>query len=156
MAEKGDNLMSKQYDPKMHTAEHLLNQAMVGKFKCDRCFSAHINKKKSKCDYQFHRPLTDAETSALQQTVNEQIQKDLPVTADQMPIAKAKEISNIKRLQRMSNFDDLETIRVVRIGDYDACPCIGPHVESTKQIGQFRITTTSFENKVLRIRFKLK
>ncbi|MCF6246727.1 MAG: hypothetical protein L3J69_05130 [Desulfobacula sp.] len=148
--------MSKQYDPKMHSAEHLLNQTMVSKFKCDRCFSAHINKKKSKCDYHFDRPLADVEVDALQQTVNEQIQKDLPVTAEQMPITKAKEILTIKRLQRLPNFDDLKTIRMVRIGDYDVCPCIGPHVDSTKEIGQFKITTTGFEEGVLRIRFRLK
>jgi Ser-tRNA(Ala) deacylase AlaX len=41
------------------------------------------------------------------------------------------------------------------MGDYDACPCIGEHVSSTGEIGQFRITTTSFEDGVLRVRFKL-
>ncbi len=145
--------MSKQYDPKMHSAEHLLNQAMVRTFNCDRCYSAHINKKKSKCDYHFSRPLTGAEVAALQLTVNEQIQKDLPVTIEQMSKVNAKKILNIKRVP---DADDLETIRVVRMGNYDACLCIGPHVDSTRQIGQFKITTTGFEGGVLRIRFKLK
>lgn len=47
-------------------------------------------------------------------------------------------------------------IRIVRGGDYDTCPCIGPHVISTGEIPGFRITSTSFENDVLRIRFKLR
>ena len=47
-----------------------------------------------------------------------------------------------------------EDIRIVRIGDYDACPCIGPHVNSTKEIGTFRIVSANFENAVLRIRYK--
>ena len=68
--------MSKKYDPKMHSAEHLLNQAMVSKFGCNRCFSAHINKKKSKCDYNFDRPLTGLEIKELQETVNQQIEKN--------------------------------------------------------------------------------
>jgi Ser-tRNA(Ala) deacylase AlaX len=46
-------------------------------------------------------------------------------------------------------------IRIIHIGDYDACPCIGPHVMRTGEIGSFRITTTSFDDGVLRIRFKL-
>lgn len=58
-------------------------------------------------------------------------------------------------LDRVPGKDRVEKIRVVRIGDFDACPCIGPHVDSTKEIGGFSITTTSFENGVLRIRFKL-
>ena len=58
--------MSKSIDPAMHSAEHLLNQAMVQRFGTSRCFSAHIEKKKSKCDYRFHRPLTDAELRLLE------------------------------------------------------------------------------------------
>jgi alanyl-tRNA synthetase len=46
-------------------------------------------------------------------------------------------------------------IRIVRIGEYDACPCIGPHVKSTGEIGKFTITTCDFDNAVLRIRFRL-
>jgi len=43
----------------------------------------------------------------------------------------------------------------VKVGDYDACPCIGPHVLSTSEIGRFRIGSVSFEEGVLRIRFRL-
>ena len=53
--------MSKEYDPFMHTAEHVLNQTMVRMFGCGRSFSSHLNADKSKCDYHFPRPLEDAE-----------------------------------------------------------------------------------------------
>lgn len=46
-------------------------------------------------------------------------------------------------------------IRIGHIGDYDACPCIGKHVASSKEIGAFRITTTSYADGQLHIRFKL-
>ena len=71
--------MSKIYDSKMHSAEHLLNQTMVRQFGCGRCFSAHINKKKSKCDYHFERDLTTEEIQTIQDQVNRQIEKNLPV-----------------------------------------------------------------------------
>jgi Ser-tRNA(Ala) deacylase AlaX len=48
-----------------------------------------------------------------------------------------------------------EKIRIVKVGDYDACPCIGAHVGSTKEIGEFRITSSSHQDGVLRIRFKV-
>jgi misacylated tRNA(Ala) deacylase len=144
--------MSKSYDPKMHSAEHLLNQAMVSKFGCDRCFSAHINKKKSKCDYYFERSLTKKEVDQLQESVNAQIEKDLPVIIEMMPVKEAKKQFNIERVPEKEGLNDL---RIVRMGDYDACPCVGPHVNSTSEIGSFKITTTGFENGVLRIRFKL-
>ncbi|NOX35163.1 MAG: hypothetical protein GXP56_15790 [Deltaproteobacteria bacterium] len=144
--------MLKNYDPKMHSAEHLLNQAMVSIFGCNRCFSAHINKKKSKCDYYFNRALTEPEIKQLQETVNRQIEKDLPVMIETVS---KKEAQKQFKLERVPRKDDLDELRIVRIGDYDACPCIGPHVSSTREIGKFKITTTGFEDGVLRIRFKL-
>ncbi len=144
--------MSKNYDPKMHSAEHLLNQAMVSKFGCNRCFSAHINKKKSKCDYHFDRSLTQAEVVQLQETINDKINKDLLVLIEMVSVKEAKKQFNIERVPQK---DGLNELRIVRIGDYDACPCIGPHVSSTIEIGTFKITTTGFENGILRIRFKL-
>ncbi|MCP4022416.1 MAG: hypothetical protein GY729_11280 [Desulfobacteraceae bacterium] len=144
--------MSKYYDPFMHSAEHLLNQTMVRIFNCQRCFSAHINKKKSKCDYYFDRPLTQEETKQIQAQVNEVIEQELPVTIDFISRNEAKNKVNI---ERVPDKEGLEKLRIVSMGNYDACPCIGPHVSSTNEIGHFKITTTGFENNVLRIRFKL-
>jgi len=49
---------NKQYNPQMHSAEHILNQAMVRMFNCGRSFSNHIEKKKSKFDNHFDLNLT--------------------------------------------------------------------------------------------------
>ena len=51
--------------------------------------------------------------------------------------------------------DASETLRIVRVGDYDVCACIGTHVENTYEIGRFKIISHSFENGTLRLRFKL-
>jgi Ser-tRNA(Ala) deacylase AlaX len=48
-----------------------------------------------------------------------------------------------------------ETIRIVTIGNFDACPCIGEHVSNTADIGAFSITSVDFSDGILRIRFKL-
>ncbi|MBU1344342.1 MAG: hypothetical protein KKE44_17685 [Proteobacteria bacterium] len=144
--------MSKQYDPKMHSAEHILNRAMVSTFGCDRCFSAHINKNKSKCDYYFDRPLTEVEINELQENVNQEIEKDHPIVIAMVSKEDAQQQFN---LARVPENDEISEFRIVHIGEYDACPCIGPHVRSTREIGQFKITTSGFEDGVLRIRFKL-
>ncbi len=144
--------MKKQVDPSMHSAEHILNQAMGRLFNCDRCFSAHIERKKSKCDYRFNRPLTDEETNSLEKEVNGVIEANLPVSEQFISIDSARKVYNLSRLP-----DDAgDQIRIVTVGDYDDCPCIGPHVSSTGEIGAFRITSSGYENSVLRIRFKLK
>ena len=141
----------KQFDPRMHSAEHIVNQAMIRMFRCGRCFSAHIEKKKSKLDYHFDRPLLDEEVRELERRVNEIIEADLPVTEELVGRAEAEKDYNLKRLPE----DAGERLRIIRIGDYDACPCIGPHVSSTGAIGRFRVISTSFEDGVLRMRYKL-
>jgi misacylated tRNA(Ala) deacylase len=141
----------KQFDPRMHSAEHIANQTMVRMFDCSRCFSAHIEKKKSKLDYRFERGLEEAEIRELEDRVNEVIRADMPVTEEFMPRAEAGKRFNLGRLPEEAG----ETLRIVKIGDYDACPCIGPHVKSTAEIGRFRVVSASFDDGVLRIRYKL-
>ena len=143
--------MKKQTDPRMHSAEHILNQTMDRMFNCGRCFSAHIERKKSKCDYYFDRALTAAEVTEIQGRVNQVIQDTLPLTETFVSREEAGRRYNTKKLP--ADIDG--QVRIVHMGDYDACPCIGGHVTSTAKIGGFRITTTSYEDNVLRIRYKL-
>jgi Ser-tRNA(Ala) deacylase AlaX len=135
----------------MHTAEHLLNQAMVRLFGCARAFSSHIERKKSKCDYRFPRDLTPDERAALEAGVNEAARAALPVTEEFVSREEAAARFDLGRLPDGTG----ARLRVIRIGDYDACPCIGAHVVSTSEIGAFRIISTGFADGVLRIRFKL-
>jgi alanyl-tRNA synthetase len=143
--------MAKTIDPPMHTAEHLLNRTMVRMFGCGRCFSAHIEKKKSKCDYRFERPLNAEEIRQIEAMVNEMVAANLPVTESYQDRKAAEFDFDLARLPDVSE----ERIRIVSIGGYDDCPCSGPHVSFTGEIGRFQITTTDFADGVLRIRFKL-
>ncbi|MFO7737916.1 MAG: hypothetical protein R6V46_05545 [Desulfatiglandaceae bacterium] len=143
--------MEKKTDPRMHSAEHILNQTMTRMFDCGRCFSAHIEKKKSKCDYHFDRALTPAEIRDIETRVNDVILAGMPVTEGYITKQEAREQHSLARLPPAAG----ERIRIIRIGNYDACPCIGSHVDSTKKIGRFKISSTSFQSGVLRIRFKL-
>ena len=143
--------MRRQPDPQMHSTEHILNQTMVRLYDCGRCFTAHIGSKKSKCDYHFDHALTKEEITRIQSRVNRVIDSDLPVTQSFVSRDEAERLYNTQKLP-----DDAgDNIRVVHIGDYDSCPCVGEHVASTGEIGTFRITTTSYAEGDLRIRFKL-
>jgi misacylated tRNA(Ala) deacylase len=144
-------MAEKEYDNKMHTAEHLLNSVMNRMFGCGRSFRSHIEKKKSKCDYHMNRILTASETEEVEQTVNNIISEDIALSMEFISRREAESIYFTGKLP----LDAGDHIRIVRIGNYDACPCIGPHVKTTGEIGKFIISTTDFENEVLRIRFKL-
>ena len=143
--------MKKEVDPRMHSAEHILNQTMVRMFDCGRSFNAHIEKKKSKCDYRLNRALTEEELSEVTNRINQIITADLPISEEFLTQAEAREHYDLGKLPA----DASDTVRIVKVGDYDACPCIGIHVDSTSKIGNFRIVSASFENEIVRIRFKL-
>lgn len=137
--------------PPMHTAEHLLNATMDKMFGCGRAVSAHVERKKSKCDYLFATPPTDGQLQAVEQAVNDAIKAGYPVTYDFVSQDEARKQFILSRLP-----DDVsETLRIVRIGDYDACPCVGLHVANTAEIGVFKIISHDFVNGRLRLRFKL-
>ncbi len=135
----------------MHSAEHMLNQTMVRMFNCGRCISAHVEKRKSRLDFHLSRDLTEEEKKKIEHTMNELIQQDLKVTEDFIGRTEAEKQFNLTRLPE----DAGDRIRIIRIGEYDACPCSGEHVRSTREIGEFHIISTTYENGNLRLRFKL-
>lgn len=143
--------MAKTYYEPMHTAEHILNQTMLQLHTGKRSFSTHIERKKSKVDYTFHRDLNEEEKKIVEQKVNEVIDKNLDVREKYVPLEKAGELFNLDRLPE----DAGDEIRIIEVGDFDACPCIGQHVSNTREIGIFKIVSSSFNQGVLRIRFKL-
>jgi len=143
--------MTKTYDPRMHTAEHILNAIMDRTFGCGRCFSAHIEKKKSKCDYHLSNGVSESDIRGVEGAVNKIIQSDLPVTEEWISRDQAEAHYHVEKLPK----DAGERVRIIRVGDADACPCIGPHVASTRAIGPFRITSHTFKDGVLRVRYKL-
>ncbi|MDI6767526.1 MAG: hypothetical protein QME52_11955 [Bacteroidota bacterium] len=143
--------MAKDYDPPMHSAEHILNQTMVRMFDCGRSVNAHIEKKKSRIDYRFQRNITEEEIKEIECRVNEVIETDMKVTEEFLTRDEAKKEFTLSKLPE----DAGDLIRVIRIGNYDACPCSGQHITSTREIGVFRIISSTFDNGILRLRFKL-
>ena len=142
---------NKQEYPPMHTAAHLLNQTMVRMFGCPRSKNAHIERKKSKCDYELAEAPTAEMMAEVERRINEVIDQHLPVTIEFMPKAEAGKIVDLSKLPG----DASETLRIVRIGDYDACACIGAHVSNTSEIGHFKMLTYDYTECRLRLRFKL-
>jgi Ser-tRNA(Ala) deacylase AlaX len=137
--------------PPMHTAEHILNQTMVRMFGCGRSRNAHIERKKSKCDYLLDKE-PDAETLLeVERRVNEVIGRHLPVTVTFLTRGEAAAIVDLSKLPA----DASETLRIVQVGDYDACACIGAHVNNTSEIGRFKLLNCDYDGGRLRVRFKL-
>lgn len=143
----------KEEFPPAHTAEHLLNQTMIRLFGCGRSYNAHVERKKSKMSFHLAHKPTRQEEKEIEHWMNEVICEDLPVTYE---FVKRDELPDDVSLDRLPD-DASEMIRLVRIGDYDVCPCIGKHVRSTSQIGRFEMLGTNWDEteRSFRVRFKI-
>ena len=134
-----------------HSCEHLLNATMVKMFGCPRSKNAHIERKKSKCDYLLETEPDAAQVAEIESRVNEAIAREMDVTVEFMSREEAALIVDLSKLPE----DASQTLRIVRIGDYDACACIGAHVNNTREIGEFRIISHSYADGVWRLRWKV-
>ena len=129
--------------PPMHTCEHIVNRTMVNLFGCGRAVSAHIERKKSKLDFALPQAPTDEEIT--------HIARHLPVTTEFITQEEATGRFDLKRLPEGAS----ETVRIVKVGDYDECLCIGLHVANTSEIGTFKIISSDYKDGIFRMRFKL-
>ena len=145
------NAHNKAEHEESHSCEHILNGTMVKMFGCPRSKNAHIERKKSKCDYLLDNEPTAEQVAAVEAKVNEEIAKNHDVAVEFMSRDEAAKIVDLSKLPE----DASETLRIVRIGDYDVCACIGAHVSNTSEIGTFKIISHSFADGVWRLRWKI-
>ena len=85
--------------------------------------------------------------------MNEVIGQNLDVSVEFITQAEAQNRFDLTRLPENAS----ETVRVVKVGNYDECLCIGLHVSNTSEIGTFKIISHDWddERKRWRLRFKL-
>ncbi|WP_297273157.1 hypothetical protein [uncultured Bacteroides sp.] len=145
------NEHNKQEYPPMHTCEHIVNRTMVNLFHCGRAVSAHIERKKSKLDFALPECPSEEQIREIEDTVNSIIGQNLAVTTEFITQDEAVGRFDMKRLPDNAS----KTVRVVKVGDYDECLCIGQHVANTSEIGNFKIISYDYKDGIFRMRFKL-
>ena len=103
--------------------------------------------------YHLEQKPTRQQEKEIETRMNELIAEDLPVTYEYVTRDPIPDDISLDRLPE----DASETLRLVRIGDYDVCPCIGQHVRSTSQIGRFELLGTNWDEMEhsFRVRFKV-
>ena len=122
---------------KLHTATHLLNEALrvVLKKRDIVQRGSNITPERLRFDFNFERALTPEELEAIENLVNEQIKKALPVVREEMSVEEAKSCG------AQAVFDDKygNTVSVYKTGKFSTEICGGPHVNNTKELGTFKI-----------------
>ena len=121
---------------KLHTATHLLHQALrtvLGPHVAQK--GSNITVERLRFDFVHPRPLTEEEVRKAETIVNEQIDRDLPVSMEIMSLEQARGSGAIALFGEKYE----EKVKVYTIGDFSKEVCGGPHVEKTGSLGKFVI-----------------
>ncbi len=121
-----------------HTATHILHQALreiLGEHV--RQAGSLVSAERLRFDFNHLNPLTPSQLQAVEQRVNEIIWENVPVTAVVTDREKAGEMGALALFEERYG----DAVRVVRVGDYSRELCGGTHVQSTGDIGLFKIVS---------------
>lgn len=122
---------------KLHTATHLLHSALMKVLGGEaRQRGSNITAERLRFDFGFDRAMTADEIKAVENLVNEQIKKNIPVVCEEMTVDEAKAQGAI------GIFDNKygEKVKVYTIGDFSKEICGGPHANNTGDLKSFKIT----------------
>jgi len=134
---KGGLIDASEQTIKLHTATHLLNEALRRVLKRRDIVQkgSNITPERLRFDFNFERKLTEEEIKKVEDLVNEQIKKGLPVWREEMTVEEAKK----RGAQAVFEHKYGEKVSVYFIGDFSVEVCGGPHVKNTKELGRFKI-----------------
>jgi len=121
---------------RLHTATHLLHQALrdvLGDHVGQK--GSNITQERLRFDFTHASKMTDEELRKVESIVNDQIRRDLPVEFTEMTLAEARDTGAIALFG--DKYDEI--VKVYSIGDFSKEVCGGPHVDSTSQLGTFKI-----------------
>ena len=128
---------------KLHTATHLLNEALrlvLGKDVRQK--GSNITPERLRFDFNFPRKLTDEEIKKIENLVNEKINASLQVIREEIPLqdaikAGAQSEFGTKYPELISTYTILD--KKDPRGWFSKEICTGPHVNNTKELGTFKI-----------------
>ncbi len=121
---------------KLHTATHLLHQALrdvLGKQVQQK--GSNITKERLRFDFSYDKKLTEEQIKEIEKIVNDKIKQALPVKKQEMTPAEAKKQGALSFFEEKYG----KKVFVYSIGNYSKEVCAGPHVKNTKELGKFRI-----------------
>ena len=129
---------------RLHTATHLMLQALrdvLGDHIEQR--GSNITNERLRFDFSHDKKLTDEEKSRVEEIVNEQIKKDIPIHYEVLTLEEAKARGAIGIFE--DKYSELgDKVKVYFCGDdkdgyFSKEVCGGPHVENTGELGNFKI-----------------
>jgi len=128
---------------KLHTATHLLNEALRKVLKDEKISQkgSNITPERLRFDFNFGRKLDDEEIKKIEEWVNDKIEKDLEVLREEMPLEKAlKSGAHGEFEKKYPEIVFVYTVKDKKGKVLSREICTGPHVSMTSELGKFKIT----------------
>ena len=119
-----------------HTATHLLHKALrivLGDHV--KQSGSNITTERLRFDFSHSEKMTPEQLKQVEEIVNEQIKRDLPVISEEMSLEDAKKSGAIGLFENKYG----NVVKVYTIGDFSKEICGGPHVKHTGELGHFKI-----------------
>ncbi len=131
-----------EYSPKeiapLHTATHLLNQALREVLGEDiHQAGQDLTPERLRFDFTFDRKLTDEEIKKVEKIVNEWIKKNIPVGCVETTYEEA--IKEGAEALFAEKYKQADKVTMYKIGPFSKELCAGPHLNSTGELKSFRI-----------------
>lgn len=144
----------RQRHRRMHTAQHVLSKVVLDEFAAQTAGN-QIHEDRSRIDFE-PADFSQEDVVRIEDMTNEIIARDLPVEKRDMPRAEAEEQTPDGRGLLDLIPDHVDPLRMVKIGEFDLCPCGGTHVDRLGEIGGIQIVDRISKGKdVERISFVL-
>jgi Predicted metal-dependent hydrolases related to alanyl-tRNA synthetase HxxxH domain len=139
---------------RMHTAQHVVSKVVLDVFGAQTAGN-QIHTGRSRIDFE-PADFSDEDVTVIEERANVALEQDLPVEKKQMARDEAEAQTPEGRGLLDLIPDHVDPLRMVKIGDFDLCPCGGTHVDRLGEVGRVRITNrTSKGADVDRIEFEL-
>ena len=133
---KGGLADSSEESKRLHTATHLLNEALRKVVSNDIVQKgSNITPERLRFDFNFDRKLTEEEIKKVEDLINKKIKESIPIKREEMTVEEAKK----RNAQGLFEHKYAERVSVYSIGDFSIEICGGPHVKNTGELGKFRI-----------------
>lgn len=121
---------------RLHSATHLLHQALrhfLGEEIVQK--GSNITKNRLRFDFTCKEKISQELIKKIENLVNEQIDKKMPVKMEIMTLSEAKSQGSLAFFPEKYG----DKVKVYSIGDFSKEVCGGPHVENTCELGHFSI-----------------
>lgn len=129
---------------KTHTALHILKGAVVKVLSAKWTASVYVSGNHGRLTVKYHRKPSQDEMKRIEELANEKIGENVPIKILTLPRDKAEEMFGEDIYDLFPIPDNVKTLKIVVIDNWNVNACNKEHTNSTGEVGKIKITKWRF------------